>query len=66
MLFLHLLRMPLEAAQSPRGLDTACDSTGCIEQWAGLLSQLALLRGGGMKRHQCLAHHVKPRPCRSP
>ena len=63
--FAHLLRKLHEAAQSLRGLDTACDSTGCIEQQAGLLSQHALLRGGGMKRHQCLAHHVKPRQCRS-
>ena len=31
-LFAHLLRKLHEAAQSPRGLDTACDSTGCIEQ----------------------------------
>ena len=65
MLFAHLLRKLHEAAQSLRGLDTACDSTGCIDQQAGLLSKHALLRGGGMKRHQCLAHHVKPRQCRS-
>ena len=32
MLFAHLLRTLREAAQSPRGPDTACDSTGCIEQ----------------------------------
>ena len=63
MLFAHLLRKLHEAAQSPRGLFTARDSTGCIEQQAGRLSQLALLRGGRMKRHQCLAHHVKPRQC---
>ena len=64
-IFAHLLRKLHEAAQSLRGLDTACDSTGCIDQQAGLLSKHALLRGGGMKRHQCLAHHVKPRQCRS-
>ena len=65
MLFAHLLRKLREAAQSPRGLFTACDSTGCNKQQAGLLSEFALLRGGGVVRHQCLAHHVKPRQCRS-
>ena len=66
MLFAQLLRTLHEAAQPPRGLSTACDITGFIGKEAKLLSQLALLRGGGMKRHQCLAHHVKPRQCRSP
>ena len=32
MLFAHLLRKLHEAAHSPRGLDTACNGTGCIEQ----------------------------------
>ena len=47
MLFAHLLRKLHEAAQSLRGLDTACDSTGCIVQQAELLSKHACCGAAG-------------------